>query len=620
MYNNNVIEIDDIKKQVKQLIQDNLYREVTPETNLKVSGIYMIYIDNFSSEKIVPIYIGQAKNIQRRYKQHFEEIIALNRLSYDEYHKYFFSRKTSFYDGKYKACKIFKYMLENNRTLQDFRMVVIEEVEVEYLNKKEQEYFQRLLPSFFGFNQLDSHLKQLSFQLSKTQMNNSDINDFLKILLEDIKGIKYYYEYGFTRFNFEYALPTNINYLLEKKEELNNDTLKKFDEVKFNLDELLKLYHLDSEISVMKRLNEKLNKTYEDYNNAKANYDEVLKQQEKGIIQKLVRVWIFDKSVKDINKVSVEVSDKRNVYEDTYKLWKNTMKDIYHKKYKLIFPSFEFEPFSLKARSNNLTMELNEDNDLLNTCHIKIYISNNGNSRSDLIRKDPYIIRIDYCSINYEGKKIEKKHYIMNETTKNCQYKMEYIEKDFMFSFNPQKFNISCIIDNEIDNSFISTKAEYKHGINDYSIKGKKLVELSAVLDEIQKLIDEETQFNIDPSESYNCLKVCMIKEGIKNNPFVEKLVTNKLPKIKKRKKHKDAKKEVDKPTEDKVDSKVKRAEAFKQKILIKSNNNVVVLNYVSSREKATVHCTCCGHKWEIRSDHLLARPYCPLCRKMTNK
>lgn len=85
-------KIDNIKYQVKQLIQESLYWEVTPETKHNIAGIYMIYIDNFTSEKIVPIYIGQSKDIQRRYKQHFSEIIALNRLSYDEYNKYFFSK------------------------------------------------------------------------------------------------------------------------------------------------------------------------------------------------------------------------------------------------------------------------------------------------------------------------------------------------------------------------------------------------------------------------------------------------------------------------------------------------------------------------------------------------
>jgi uncharacterized Zn finger protein len=64
------------------------------------------------------------------------------------------------------------------------------------------------------------------------------------------------------------------------------------------------------------------------------------------------------------------------------------------------------------------------------------------------------------------------------------------------------------------------------------------------------------------------------------------------------------------------VDPKIKRGEAFRLKVLERSNNKIVVLNYVSSKENVTVECTNCGHVWEKRSDHLLARPYCPECRK----
>lgn len=35
-------EIDDIRQQVKKLILDNLYMEITPDTKHNISGIYMI--------------------------------------------------------------------------------------------------------------------------------------------------------------------------------------------------------------------------------------------------------------------------------------------------------------------------------------------------------------------------------------------------------------------------------------------------------------------------------------------------------------------------------------------------------------------------------------------------
>ncbi|WHZ60031.1 excinuclease ABC subunit C [Metabacillus hrfriensis] len=659
---NNVKNFDYIKNQVKQLIKDNLHREVTSETKHNISGIYMIYIDNFTPEKILPIYIGKSNNIQRRYKKHFEEILALNRLSYDEYHKYFFFESQSFYEGNFKSCKIFKYMIENKCTLQDFHMIVLEEVEEEYLDEKEQEYFQRLLPSFFGFNQLNSLLKQIKFRFSNLEMSNSEIEVYLRILLEDIKGINSYYEYGFTRFNFEHSIPKDISYLLEEKGQLDGDMLLKFDEVKLSLYEMCKRYISDFE--EMKRLFEQKNRLYEVYKIARDECYEALDLLKRVISEKFeeLKIYseeaiknfiysieyknnpkykelfnkylksqkckmnfyeIFDEQIKDFNKKSEEKNAKNIPYSEALDLNLKREDEIRPERYKMIFPSSQFESFSLGDRSNFLSIKLNEDSDLLNTCHIQMYISNNGVNRSIEVYKEPFIIRFDYCFIDNQGNKTENEYYIDNETTRNCQSGIQYFEKDFynMFAFQKEKFKISSLINNEIDNSFISVLAEYKHGINDYTIKDKKLIKLTAVLDEIQQLTDEETRFNIDVSESANCLKKCIMNERLQNNEFVEQiLLTKKLLKLKKRKKSPIKKaKEVVNKTDLTENNKVKRAVAFKQNVLIKSNNNVDVLNYVSSREKAIAHCKSCGHKWEIRSDHLLARPYCPLCRKMTN-
>lgn len=68
---NSVRDIDKLKYQVKEIIEVNSHKEVTPQTKYKTSGIYMIYIDNFTNDRVVPIYIGQSKDIQRRYKQHY---------------------------------------------------------------------------------------------------------------------------------------------------------------------------------------------------------------------------------------------------------------------------------------------------------------------------------------------------------------------------------------------------------------------------------------------------------------------------------------------------------------------------------------------------------------------
>lgn len=57
------------------------------------------------------------------------------------------------------------------------------------------------------------------------------------------------------------------------------------------------------------------------------------------------------------------------------------------------------------------------------------------------------------------------------------------------------------------------------------------------------------------------------------------------------------------------------RAEKYMQKVKERSNNRIVALTYTSSKEKVLAKCNLCHHEWERRSDHLLARPYCPKCR-----
>ena len=53
----------------------------------------------------------------------------------------------------------------------------------------------------------------------------------------------------------------------------------------------------------------------------------------------------------------------------------------------------------------------------------------------------------------------------------------------------------------------------------------------------------------------------------------------------------------------------------FRDKISLKSNERLFVITYGGAREKSLVKCMDCGNEWEIRSDHLVDRCYCPRCR-----
>ncbi|OSX89590.1 hypothetical protein BTJ45_04401 [Bacillus mycoides] len=571
---NHTRKIGDIKNKVKQYIQDNAEREITPETKFNIPGIYMIYINHFTNDHIVPIYIGQSNNVQKRYEQHFKQLFALNRLSYDEYEEYFFSNSRSYYEGKFKTCKIFKYMVENNCTLHDFHMTILEEVDIEHLAEKEQEYFQQLLPSFFGFNQLNSLIESHKLKM----FDDLEIDRYLNVLQEDVNGITSYYNYGFTRFNFEHSLPENYSFLLKEKNQLSNETLIKYEKVTCNVDTLLKQYNLDIEKIELQSLCVQEKKAREVDTLAREKYNEAVELLKSAVSDKFKKLNIYNNKVLITNFINSIFSSEKTKYrelfyeyldskqcdldfyemfdeqihevKDTLKereynsklyykakeIWTQSKNENINKRYKMIFPSNRFTSFPLEDTFKYRSIDINVNDTVLNTCHFKIYISNNGISRREDISKEPYIIRFDYCYIDKDGYKSQKQYYIDNKFTEDCHAGIQYIELDFYRNFvlNKSPFNISRVLDGWYNNTLISITAEYKHGMNDYTIKDKKLIPLEIVLNEIQQLTNEETRFSIDATESHNCLELCIFNENLHNHTFGEKLLAKKLPKIKK--------------------------------------------------------------------------------------
>jgi predicted Zn-ribbon and HTH transcriptional regulator len=57
------------------------------------------------------------------------------------------------------------------------------------------------------------------------------------------------------------------------------------------------------------------------------------------------------------------------------------------------------------------------------------------------------------------------------------------------------------------------------------------------------------------------------------------------------------------------------RAANYAVKLLQKSNGCVNAKNYTGAKDNVSAECLKCGHKWDLRADHLLDRPYCPRCK-----
>ena len=65
-----------------------------------------------------------------------------------------------------------------------------------------------------------------------------------------------------------------------------------------------------------------------------------------------------------------------------------------------------------------------------------------------------------------------------------------------------------------------------------------------------------------------------------------------------------------------KGDGKETRAQKYYEKVLQRSENNIVASNYVGAKEYMDATCKVCGYQWKIRADHLADRCWCPMCRK----
>ena len=182
------------EKWLKVIKED--YEELTPYTKYNFSGIYMIFIDNFEDKNIIPIYIGETKNFQHRHREHITKLFKLNRMNYDEYCNYIRSKEA---EHDYLYCKIFKYLVDNNLTLDNLHMIIIDKQEnLQNLNEKEKkhllkeierQYINYFQSDIFGFNAL----------YSLSEKSESIIPD--QAVYQDIKKIVENLDYGYNKFN-----------------------------------------------------------------------------------------------------------------------------------------------------------------------------------------------------------------------------------------------------------------------------------------------------------------------------------------------------------------------------------------------------------------------------------
>lgn len=496
-------EFFEIKEKVINLIKDK--KEITSETEYKQGGVYVLYVDNFEDDKIIPFYVGQTHNFQERHKEHMKEIFALNRLTKDYYIAAIINK---YFEGYYKSCKLFKYLVDKECELKDIHMVLIEECEDESKRKElEQKYINEYLAPFLGFNQMNS----ITLSLEKKKGYFDEIK-------EDIVKVRKYINYGFNVLNyilakgiFESYEPKAFNELKELSQIKEvEETIEKNKEKTRERSVMLNYvgnYSSDSLDECEKVCIKYINSFFES-NGLKS--DDKKKQIIRGLIYnqekdiKEVKQYIerFSKGSKeDIFSLVLENTNKKEIERIKNKVTRylkelpkneNEIIDLRKIIFKDIVPEREYKSYPLKDLFKEKTLDIKqigEDNIL----YINIEFSNHGRRR--MLDDYPYPVKVDYAF--YKGAKKEKKtYYINNEFTDFFENGDYYVIERSMYVFGRQDpFKIGKRTGKEgYVGTSISTSMEYYNGINEYTLQGKETKQFFEVLKEIEKLIDEKTK------------------------------------------------------------------------------------------------------------------------------
>lgn len=474
------LDIESKKTEIKNLIKTKM--KVSRKTNFKKqAGIYLLYIDDFSDEKIIPIYIGKTLDLQKKYQIHISEFLALNRL-YS--HHYEYTLLDDFYDQDHETIKMFQYMVDHDCKLTQIKMIILNKMSQnkDKIFKAELKWINNTESPYLGFNQFNTvtqlnRLKSLNKYDSHLESQNC-----CKLLHDDCKKIIQLWDYGYTEFNFLQGFPSvdDLYYWEHSyKLELNqvfNEVLELFDQ-KYPED-YKRYYRLKLEIKRDKAMKKSLIKS----------------KASKKYINK------FDNTVK--NKM-----EAINDGERTLKLNRNQSL-LPHKKYS-IYPLGYLYDFLIHPPIDELSK--------IDSCYINVKISNSGTDEME-----PDIIMIE-CVVYLDGQSFNRQFFIANEaTTFLDKDDFCYIEKDLAHvSFKREPFHPIAFIGKVPFKHMISIESEYKTGMNDLLFWRTDKVELEEALLYLEIHTNEKTKFLVESSESQCCLEKSIPQKFI-HHPIVK--------------------------------------------------------------------------------------------------
>lgn len=488
---------DKIRAQVQYMIEQHKANEVTRDSNFNNAGIYMLYVDCFTDEKIIPFYIGQTHDFQERHKQHFTEILALNRLNRECYE---YALLADLYNGRARACKIFSYMVNHECWLKDLRMIVLETIDDEIIRlNAEQNYIDTLYAPFFGFNQLNSVIRSIGVYYS-----NENPEEYNIAKKQDIDVLLKFSSFGYGHYNWYRSCKSLYGTISSqgRLSELPDSYLtiyknaKRLDEIALRRAEIRGYNVLQAEKEVWKTCNKTIDTYFAQYK---------LRSEEKKKL--VVRVWIFDidSDRNALEKYFAQYSDRieENIFDVLERIHGSEILPIKQRvlnnqcEYRALEEEEEilshvalgdllpkqYVSHPLGDMEKTISFETSNDNN--NVCYINIEFTGFKSSPARDYGLD--VLRVDYYVIN-NGKTNSRTVYTNTRLSDffSCD-DVYYCESGFKYGpFNPR-------LRGRIDTP-ISIAMEYKNGINEWTLRDKATEDFKKVFKEINRLIDEKTK------------------------------------------------------------------------------------------------------------------------------
>ena len=505
---------------LKNYISNHNLEEINEVSNVTSRGIYLIYIDEFLSNTILPIYVGQTENFQKRYKEHISKLLTLNRIDYNTLKEQLdtFWDIVNVFERNYLYLKIFKYLIDNNLTLDNIHMVILKKCDSnDDLDTLELEYINKFSSSYFGFNQLNSVSlikKYNGFISSFVNKNNTMITSVIE---QDLINYDQYRTFGFNEFNYwllirlvnnEYPFP---NFFQKKILEIKNYYLNILPKV--NEEDLVKLCddnkkYINLRNCIEKNLELEIEKIIPDEEKKKQNgiiikcilsrlcniycykygkslpneahsmykysskiiNDEELKKKFQNIIGELINYR---------NRISKNSSEIAKINYAEMKPLSNYMGSCEENLLKYIFPSKHFEAFSISkkyisiiekydiTKCNKPTLifsfSFEKDTDK-KIVYVGLYIPNKQIVKEWIL--DDYINKQNYINTIYNNHKL--KYYI------GSNFELIPINLNFLFEV------------------ILTINQEYYTGINDKLYKNINKCDWHNVIMELLKIIEKE--------------------------------------------------------------------------------------------------------------------------------